>query len=231
MGRLPTLRATSPAQPLQAIILPMAGDGYVRWTNSPDAGALMFVTTTVLGYTPALRNPREKDHLLSLILESCRYHGAVLHAYCIMDHHVHLVLRAPQGMAMSKFMQSFKRHSALELRKSISPWILERLKKAGKDNRTLWMRSFRGIPIRTERVFWACIRYLHLNPIRAGICERIEEYPWSSARLFEECRWSVDEGIVPSLGKARTLGLAGRCPTTKQLWWEDIRSHELLRMP
>ncbi len=100
---------------------------------------------------------------------------------------------------MSKFMQSLKRHSARELRRSAGPGILDRLASAGRDNRTFWMRSFRGTPIRTERVFWDCVRYLHLNPVRAGLCERIEDFAWSSARLFEDCCWTEEEGVLSSL--------------------------------
>jgi REP element-mobilizing transposase RayT len=38
----------------------------------------------------------------------------------------------------------------------------------------MWKVSFRGIPIRTERVFWSTIRYVHLNPVRWGMVARPE---------------------------------------------------------
>jgi len=63
------------------IIDAMAADGeYVRWINSKEPGRLMFVTTTVLGYTPAFGHSTEKAHLLALLAEACRLHGALLHA-------------------------------------------------------------------------------------------------------------------------------------------------------
>lgn len=159
----------------------------------------MFVTTTVLGYTPALRNAGDKAHLLRILASDCRHHGALLHAFCVMEHHLHLVIRAPLHLEMSRFMQGFKRRSAHELLKTASPWILRRLRETSKDNRSFWMRSFRGVPIRSEEVMWACIRYLHLNPVRAGLCERTIDYPWSSALMFEECRWTEEDGILPWL--------------------------------
>src|SRR5690606_35518342 len=135
-------------------------------------GALMFVTTTTLGYTPVFRNPSEKEHLLSLLTEACLLHGALLHCFCAMDHHLHLVIRSPMNMTMSKFMQSFKRHSATSFLKRVSSRDRQRMQAASQDNRAFWMRSFRGIPIRSERVMWACVRYDHLNPVRARLCER-----------------------------------------------------------
>lgn len=109
------------------------------------------------------------------------------------------MIRAPLDMAMSKFMQNFKRHSASQLLETASPRIKCRLRETSKDGRSFWMRSFRGVPIRSETVFWACIRYLHLNPVRAGICERPIDYAWSSALWFEECRWTEDDGVLPCL--------------------------------
>lgn len=165
----------------------MAADGeYVRWVNSKEHGSLMFVTTTVLGYTAVFRSPEDKEYLISLLAEACLLHGAVLHAFCVMDHHLHLVIRSPMSMTMSRFMQSFKRHSAISFLKRVAPADRQRLRAESRDDRTFWMRSFRGIPIRSERVMWACVRYVHLNPVRAGLCERAEDYLWSSARLYEE---------------------------------------------
>lgn len=100
---------------------------------------------------------------------------------------------------MSRFMQVFKNRAAKRVLAVSHPYILRRLREKAKDGRSLWMRSFRGVPIRTERALWACIRYTHLNPVRAGLCERSEEYGWSSARLYEACRWIDEVGLVPAL--------------------------------
>lgn len=127
--------------------LAMAADGeYVRWVNSKEPGALMFVTTTTLGYTPVFRNPREKEHPSSLLTEACLLHGALLHAFCVMDHHLHLVIRSPMHMTMSKFMQSFKRHSATSFLKRVSPQDRQGLQAASHDHRAFWMRSSEGFP-------------------------------------------------------------------------------------
>lgn len=54
-----------PSHRREFIIPGMAGDGeYVRWINSKEPGKLMFVTTTILGYTPALRNDAQMLGLL-----------------------------------------------------------------------------------------------------------------------------------------------------------------------
>ncbi len=69
----------------------------------------------------------------------------------------------------------------------------------GMQGHKFWKISFRGVPLLTEEIFWWCITYIHLNPVVGGLCERMEAYRWSSARLFEECRWSEDFGINPAM--------------------------------
>ncbi|MEQ1823925.1 MAG: hypothetical protein ABL949_15565 [Fimbriimonadaceae bacterium] len=68
-----------------------------------------------------------------------------------------------------------------------------------REGHKLWKRSFKGEPIKDEEMFWACIRYIHLNPVRARLCTRIIDYPWSSAQLFEECKWTEEHGIMEAI--------------------------------
>lgn len=174
-------------------------DAYKRWRNCQDPGITMFVTTTCLGWVPALRTDEARAILLAQLVHECRRLRARLHAYCIMEHHLHLVIAAPTGMTMSRFMQTFKEGAAKRVLEAAHPFIRGRLMEEAKDGRSLWMRSFRGVPLRSERTRWACIRYTHLNPVRAGLCERPEEHTWSSARLYETCRWIDEIGVLPAL--------------------------------
>jgi hypothetical protein len=50
----------------------------------------------------------------------------------------------------------------------------------GLNERVFWQRSFRSIVILGPEMFRQKIRYTHLNPVRAGYCELLEEYRWSS---------------------------------------------------
>lgn len=172
-------------------------DEYSRWRNCQEPGTMFFVTTTVLGFVPALKDPRGRELLLQILVDDCRFFGAVLHAYCIMDHHLHLVLRAPLEASISKFMQGFKARTAKTILPILDGDARRQLHDCERDGRSLWMRSFRGIPIRSEAVRVACVRYVHLNPVRAGLCEREIDYPWSSAWRYQEGLWNEDEGLLP----------------------------------
>ena len=156
----------------------------------------MFVTTTCLGFAHLLARETTREKLAAKLADDVDFYGAKLHAFCIMPHHLHLVVQSPPGKSMSWFMQRFKSNSAKLLEPDLTPdERLQMGEEYGLQGRKFWKVSFRGIPLLTERAFWKCITYVHLNPVRWGLCERIEDYRWSSGRMFESCRWSEENGI------------------------------------
>jgi putative transposase len=48
----------------------------------------------------------------------------------------------------------------------------------------LWQGRFKSLPIEKEAYLLECGRYIERNPVRAGLCERPEDYPWSSASFY-----------------------------------------------
>lgn len=114
-------------------------------------------------------------------------HDHRLLAYCLMPNHVHLFLRCGRA-SLSAFM-----HRLL-------------LSYAHFFNRS---RDARGHVFQGRHHSRHCVeddyareilRYIHLNPVRAGICERAQDYPWSSARAYlgaqERLPVAVAEGLA-----------------------------------
>jgi hypothetical protein len=58
------------------------------------------------------------------------------------------------------------------------------------------MRSFRGLTVLRKDVFNQKVNYIHSNPVRAGLCERPEEYRWSSCWMYCKEKFDWDRGIV-----------------------------------
>lgn len=97
-------------------------------------------------------------------------------------------------------MQRLKSNSA----KALLPELLESEitqmgDEFGKDGRIFWKISFRGLPVRDERMFWSVARYIHLNPVRDGLCSSTLDYPWSSAGMYEDCLWTEELGISEAM--------------------------------
>ena len=99
----------------------------------------------------------------------CRKTGTAVWAWCLMPNHVHLVLvpTRPDGLAAS-LAPVHRRYT----------WTVNR--REGWRG-FLWQGRFASIPM-DEAHLHACLRYVELNPVRAGLVERPEQWRWSSAR-------------------------------------------------
>lgn len=96
--------------------------------------------------------------------------GVMLHAYVFMPNHVHLLLTPPEPSAPARTM---RRLGARYVR-----YINATYARTG----TLWEGRFRSALVDTERYLLRCIRYIELNPVRAGLVSVPEHYRWSSFR-------------------------------------------------
>lgn len=93
-----------------------------------------------------------------------------IHAYVLMTNHVHLLLTPSSGGAASRMMKHvLQAYAQLHNRK---------YERSGG----LYEGRYRASVVQTERYFLLCQRYIELNPVRAGMVSRPEEYPWSSHR-------------------------------------------------
>jgi len=97
--------------------------------------------------------------------------GCEIMAYCIMPNHLHLFVRVgPSGGDILDFIHSFKTWTGrqLKLRGYVSP---------------AWQRSCHDRHARCDSNVVAAIAYMMENPLRAGLCRKVEEWPWSEFRL------------------------------------------------
>ena len=89
--------------------------------------------------------------------------------FCLMTNHVHLVLQP--GERVAGFGQLMKRLAGRQTR-----YMNRQDQRSG----TLWESRYRSSPIQTEAYLLACCRYVELNPVRARMVSRPEDYRWSS---------------------------------------------------
>lgn len=96
--------------------------------------------------------------------------GVSIHAWVLMSNHVHLLVSPESPRSVSQLMQALGRRYVR--------YFNERLARSG----TLWEGRFRACPIHAEDYLFACMRYIEMNPVRAGLTSSPEEYRWSSFR-------------------------------------------------
>jgi len=100
-----------------------------------------------------------------------RYH---LHAWCIMPNHVHVLVEPLVDLA--SIVQGWKSFTAR--------WVLGKNEQLGLKipaSDQLWMREYWDRYIRDAGHYHRAVEYIHHNPVKAGLCDAAEAWPWSSA--------------------------------------------------
>ena len=103
-------------------------------------------------------------------------------AWVVMPNHVHLLIRTYQGIALGKIVQSWKSYTGRRLREQLMARTDSPPESPQPDG--VWMRDYWDRYIRNEEHFQTAIRYIHQNPVKAGLVKDPRDWPWSSAPGF-----------------------------------------------
>jgi len=140
--------------------------------------AIMFITTNIYDGAPIFEDDAYAREAIDALYRVKNMRPFILYGFVIMPDHCHLLLRIPPPETISKIMQVFKVSVPLNI--GIS---------------SIWQKRFHiKIPDNPH----AILQYIHMNPVRAGIADRPEEYPWSSA----SGKWNINP--LPINAKQKT---------------------------
>jgi len=117
------------------------------------------------------KTDRDREKFLEYLGSASERYGAVVHAYCLMSNHYHLLVQTPQGN-LSQIM----RH----INGAYTTYYNTKRKRFGH----LLQGRYKAILVDKDAYAQELSRYIHLNPLRAGMAKRPEEYVWSSYRFY-----------------------------------------------
>ena len=114
-----------------------------------------------------LRRPQVAALVQEALLhfEHTRY---ILHAWVIMPNHVHALMTALGGRHLSAILHSWKSFTAKSANRHLGR------------NGEFWQPDYFDRVMRDEAHFAATVDYIHWNPVKAGLCAKPEDWPWSS---------------------------------------------------
>jgi putative transposase len=142
------------------------------------------------------REDDDYSRFMTLADRVVRQLGWWCHGYCLMPNHYHLVVETPRA-DLSNGMH--------RLNSAYAHWFNHRHGLEGH----LFQGRFHARLIDTEPHLLELSRYLALNPIRAGLCDRVYDWPWNSYRFV------AHRLPAPALVSVeRVLGCFGREPRT-----------------
>ena len=117
---------------------------------------------------PCFLDDNDRRNYLEILGTALLATGCQLHAYALMDNHVHLLITPPETGATARLMQ--------RLGRKYVGLFNARHERSG----TLWEGRYRACLVDSESYFFACARYIDLNPVRARITASPSAYYWSS---------------------------------------------------
>lgn len=105
---------------------------------------------------------------LEALHQASKHYQCAIHAYVLMTNHVHLLMTPMTEGSVSSVMQSIGRR------------YVRYINKTYKRTGTLWEGRFKHSLIQDNFCYLNCSRYIELNPVRAEMVARPEDYPWTS---------------------------------------------------
>jgi putative transposase len=110
----------------------------------------------------------DRLHFLKCLGEARAVRGCEVHSFVLMSNHVHVLATPRAQFAASRMMQDVGRE------------YVRRVNKMHRRTGTLFEGRFRSSMVETRRYFLACMRYIEMNPVRAGIVPLPRSFEWSS---------------------------------------------------
>jgi REP-associated tyrosine transposase len=123
------------------------------------------------------QNGRDYQTYLERLARYRRQFGINVYAYCLMPNHVHLLVETG-SQPLSRFMQG--------LQQSYTQYFNRKHHKVGH----LFQGRYKAIICDKDEYLLSLVRYIHLNPIRANIVQKFDEYPYSGHHNYLEGRAS-----------------------------------------
>jgi REP element-mobilizing transposase RayT len=134
-------------------------------------GCFYHVTSRGNEQKDIFKSRRDREKFLTYLQSSVERYGARIHAYCLMTNHYHLLMETPKGN-LSQIM----RH----INGAYTTYFNVKRKRFGH----LFQGRYKAIIVEADEYSLELSRYLHLNPVRAGMVKKPQDYEWSSYQCY-----------------------------------------------
>ncbi len=153
-----------------------------------------------------------RDTVVAALEQARVRYGFRVYGFVIMPEHLHLLVSEPDRGRLANAVQSLKIASAKRTRPA---------RQFEGRSSPLWQKRYYDFNIRDYQQFVDKLRYIHRNPVRRGLVEKPEDWPWSSFRHYatgEDCGVEIESmwtarkrgplrlGTAPHLREFRKCG-------------------------
>jgi putative transposase len=158
-----------------------------------DPEGIYFITPTIVGWVDIFT----KTQYCEIILDSLKFYqnkkGLIIHAWCIMSSHLHLIISREGKNTLSDIIRDFKKYTAVKIIEEIKTgndsrkdWMLKLFGERANQlkrirNYKIWQDGNHPILLSTNEMIDQRLDYLHNNPVKQGLVNNPEDYALSSA--------------------------------------------------
>jgi putative transposase len=136
-------------------------------TRRQDTGDLHFITISCYRHSHILETPSACNTLQKILEETRRRYSLQIHGYVFMSNHIHLLIAEPKSTKLATGIQ-----------------ILKKRFSRTRTEEFVWEPRYHDFNVFTEAKRIEKLRYMHRNPVKAGLVENPEDWPWSSYRVY-----------------------------------------------
>lgn len=155
------------------------------------AGAFYHITSRGNERKEIFTSNCDREKFLFYLESATRRYDALIHGYCLMSNHYHLLMETPAGN-LSQIMQ--------HINGAYTTYFNVKRQRSGH----LFQGRYKAILVDMDEYAKELSRYIHLNPVRAGIVDKPEAYNWSSYQYFigqkKAPEWFVMDFILGYFG-------------------------------
>jgi REP element-mobilizing transposase RayT len=155
-------------------------------------GAFYHVTSRGNERKNVFKSKRDRAKFLEYLESATQRYDAVIHVFCLMDNHYHLLLETPSGN-----LPQIMRH----INGAYTTYFNVQRARCGH----LFQGRYKAILVDIDEYAKELSRYVHLNPVRAKMVKAPEEYEWSSYQCYigakKPPKWLHRDFILGCFGK------------------------------
>ncbi|MDX1685411.1 MAG: transposase [Saprospiraceae bacterium] len=160
-----------------------------------DQNELYFMTLQVIDWVDIFTRQIYRDIIIDSLAYCRKNKGLRLWAYVVMSNHLHIIISSTRS-DLSGVLRDFKRHTSSNILQTMCGriesrfyWMKERFETASlrhSRNKGLqfWTHENRAIHLWSRKWIFQKLNYIHMNPVKAGLVARPEDWLYSSARNY-----------------------------------------------
>ena len=140
---------------------------------------------------PIFFDDRDRYRLYLLLQYAVETYRCRIHAFCLMSNHLHLVVQV-ESVPLTRIMQN--------LAQRYTQWINRMHSRTGH----VFQGRYKALLIDADAYLLELVRYIHLNPVRAGIASTATSYPWSGHHGYlgkETLPWLTTDLVLSMLSQ------------------------------